>query len=819
MRPLFWLRWAWRDLRERWLQVAAIALIIGLGTGMFAGLGGQETWRIESMDQSYEALRLHDLRVRLTTGSLVHQGEVLTALNGIDGVARVEPRLVMDTLVDASTAEETILVSGRVVGVDPTDGGPFVDQIHNDGGRSLEPGDTGVAVLETKFARYYDLEPGARLTLIGDIGLDVVGLGQSPLHFQIVPEEVGFAIQGEANMAVIYVPLPTAQGIYQRAEMVNDLRIQLADGTDPAVTEAAIESRLSDEFPEIGFQITAGEDDPVRVFLYADAEEDQEMLDLIAIFFLLGAALAAFNLAGRIVESQRRQIGIGMALGAPPSWIALRPLLVGLEIAVIGVLVGIPVGLAFTWLFARVNVDFVPLPHYVGTMLHPPSFLIAAVLGIVLPLLATLIPVWRAVRAQPLEAIHGHLAAKSSGLNRWLKGLTLPGNTFSHMPVRNVLRSPKRTLLTVLGVAVAIALLFLFLGMFDTMIGTLGQAERALLYRSPDRVIVALDAFYPADHERVDGLARMTTADGAALFSEAEPGLRLTGQLLNGPEQIDTLVEFYPTDSAIWIPALIEGDLTAGTEQASIVISRKAADDLGVELGDQLNLEHPFREGPLAFRTVSTPLTVAGIHDNPLRGFSYVALEDAAFAALDGMTNVVVVTPGEDLTLGEVQRALFAAPGFVAVQSAAEFTEAFDEIMGLLVYVLRVMQGVVLFIALLIAFNSTSINIDDRIREVATMFAFGVRRKTVTWVLIGENAILGLLGTVLGGLLGWVMLNQLLAARMEVMMEELGLLITMAPLSLLLAAVLGIGVVALTPLLSGRKLRRIDVPSTLRVME
>lgn len=196
-----------------------------------------------------------------------------------------------------------------------------------------------------------------------------------------------------------------------------------------------------------------------------------------------------------------------------------------------------------------------------------------------------------------------------------------------------------------------------------------------------------------------------------------------------------------------------------------------------------------------------------------------MALEDAAFAALDGMTNVVVVTPGEGLTLGEVQRALFAAPGFVAVQSAAEFTEAFDEIMGLLVYVLRVMQGVVLFIALLIAFNSTSINIDDRIREVATMFAFGVRRKTVTWVLIGENAILGLLGTVLGGWLGWVVLNQLLAARMEVMMEELGLLITMAPLSLLLAAVLGIGVVALTPLLSGRKLRRIDVPSTLRVME
>jgi len=819
MRPLFWLRWAWRDLRERWLQVAAIALIIGLGTGMFAGLGGQETWRIESMDMSYQALQLHDLRVRLTTGSFVHQGDALTALNGIDGVARVEPRLAMDTLVDASTAEETILVSGRVVGVDPTDGGPFVDQIHNDGGRSLEPGDAGVAVLETKFARYYDLEPGARLTLIGDIGLDVVGLGQSPLHFQIVPEEIGVGIQGEANMAVLYVPLSTAQAIYQRQEMVNDLRIQLTGGADPAVMEAAIESRLTDEFPEIGFQITAGEDDPVRAFLYADAEEDQEMLDLIAIFFLLGAALAAFNLAGRIVESQRRQIGIGMALGAPQHWIALRPLLVGLEIAVIGVLLGLPVGLAFTRMFTQVMVDFVPLPHYAGTMLHPPSFLIAAALGIVLPLLATLIPVWRAVRAEPLEAIHGHLAAKSSGLNRWLKGLTLPGNTFSQLPLRNVLRSPKRTGLTVLGVAVAIALLFLFLGMLDTMIGTLEQAEEALLYRSPERVIVALHAFYPTDHQRVQGLTAMTTEDGAPLFSEAEPGLRLTGQLLNGPEDIDTLVEFYPPGSDIWIPALLEGELRGGTDQHSIVISSKAADDLGVAVGDTLYLEHPFREGPLAFRTASTPLTVAGIHDNPLRGFSYVALEEAAFAGLDGMTNVVIVTPGEGLTLAEVQRALFGHPGIVAVQSATAFTEILGEFMGFVVTAIRIMQGAVLVIALLIAFNSTSINIDDRIREVATMFAFGVRRRTVMWVLIGENGLLGLLGTVIGALLGWVMLNQLLAARMEVMMEEINLLITMTPLSLVAAAVLGIGVVALTPLLSTRKLSRIDIPSTLRVIE
>ena len=819
MRAKFWIRWAWRDLRLRWLQVAAIALIIALGTGIFAGLGGQEAWRIASMDLSYDALQMHDLRVSLTTGSFVDQEEVLAALGEIEGVARVEPRLVMDTLVDASTAEQTILAAGQVIGVDPSNGGPSIDRIHLDQGRALVTGDEDVAVLESKFARYYGLEPGAQVTLIGDVTLDVVGLGYSPQQFMIIPDQVGFSLVGEANLAVLFVPLPKAQGIYQRPGMVNDLRIQLADGADRAAVRAEVERRLAESLPENGTQIAYGEDDAVRTFLYADAEEDQEMLNLIAFFFLFGAALAAFNLAGRIVESQRRQIGIGMSLGAPRRWLAVRPLLVGLQIAVIGTLLGLPLGLGFTRLFGFAMEELAPLPHFAGALLHPSSFFLAAALGIILPLVATLVPVWQAVRSEPLEALHGHLSAKSSGLNRWLKGLRLPGKTFAQMPLKNVLRSPKRTLLTVLGVAVAIALMFLFLGLRDTVIGTLEQAEQALLYRSPDRIVVTLNSFYPSDHEQVRGVMTLPAANGQPLFAEAEPGLRIGGRLQNGTQEIDTLVEFVPTDSAIWIPSLLEGRWGDGGAQAGIVISRKAADDLGVAVGDYLTMEHPFREGPYAFRTVSTTLAVAGIHDNPVRGFSYVALEEAAFTGLEGLANALVSRPDQGVTLAEIRRELFAHPAILAIDAVADLMEGFDMMLVIVVYALGVMQIVTLFIAFLIAFNSTSINIDDRIREVATMFAFGVRPRTVTWVQVGENALLGLMGTVLGGLLGWVTLNQLLAARMEVMLEGIELLISVTPLSVVLAAVLGVGVVALTPVVNARKLRRIDIPSTLRVME
>ena len=69
-----WLRWSWRDLRARWLQVAAISLIVALGAGVYTGLGSMPQWRRANYDASYDALASHDLLVTLSTGSTVPAG-------------------------------------------------------------------------------------------------------------------------------------------------------------------------------------------------------------------------------------------------------------------------------------------------------------------------------------------------------------------------------------------------------------------------------------------------------------------------------------------------------------------------------------------------------------------------------------------------------------------------------------------------------------------------------------------------------------------------------------------------------------------------
>lgn len=816
-RVQFWLLWSWRDLKARWLQVMAIGIIIALGTGVFSGFGGQEKWRIHSLNESYDRLNTYDLRLTLTDGSYLEKEALVNALQDVDGVTGVESRLIIATQVDASQDDETILVQGEIVGVDIAEGGPHINQLYRNQGRTLTEADSGqnVAMVEYKFAKHYDLKPGDTLHISGHIALDFVGTGQSSEYFYIIPAEGVFL--GEASYAVLFMPLETVQSIAGREGLVNSAVITLADGVDVEAVQAEIETRMTQTFPDTGFEMNTRQEDDIYKLAYSDAENDQVTWDIIAYLFLIGAAMGAFNLAGRMVEAQRRQIGIGMALGVPRFWIAFRPLLVGLQIAVSGMVFGLIFGALLSSAFGSIVKDLTPLPYWI-IELDMATFLRAAVVGFLLPFVATLIPTWRAVRVNPIDAIQsGTLVAKGGGWTKLLNYLPIPGKSFARMPFRNILRAPWRTMLTVLGVAVAITLMIMFVGFLDTFVATMDRAEEAMLGQSGDRVQVNLNFFYPVETPNIQVLDELKTAEGDPLLAETEPRLILGGTLKRGDVEIPTMLELVTMDSPIWRPTFVEGSLKAG--EAGIVLSEKAAKDLDVKVGDTITLEHPLREGTFSFRMMTSEVRVAAIHNNPMRSLNYMDMSSSGMMGLEGQTNLLVVTPSRYADVNDIKRALFSQPGVSSVVGVQEYLDAFDEVLRIFALFLRVIQVVVLFMAFLIAFNSTSINVDERVREIATMFAFGLPIRTVTRMQVVENIVIGIFGTLIGLLAGWVLLQQFLAARVEEQLEDINLVIVLAPTTVLISIALGVLVVALTPILSVRRMLRMDIPSTLRYVE
>ncbi|MDO9495648.1 MAG: ABC transporter permease, partial [Nocardioides sp.] len=685
-----WVRWSWRDLRRRWTAVAAIAAVIALGTGTYAGLLGTSAWRTQSNDASFALLDVHDLRATLPSGSTTDEGrllEIVADLPHADDVAGARERLVVPTQV---AGPDGLLVPGELVGTD-TRTGPAVDGVHVSAGRALTPADDGLpaVVADLAFADGNDLALGTELTVSGGARLEVVGRGQSPEYFILTGGQGGLPFLTQKSYGVLFTSLHTVQGATATSGQVNDLVLTLRPGADRDVLLEELAQALAAAQPPLAADTsTRDEIDAYRV-LYDDIDGDEQLWRVIALLVLLGAAFAAMNLTTRIVEAQRREIGIGMALGVPPWLLAVRPLLFGAQIALLGVGLGLVAGWAIAIPLREVFVDMVPLPVW-ETPLQEDVFAQAAVLGFVLPFVAIAWPVWRALRVQPVEAIRvGHLAARGSGLAPLLRRLKVPGRGYWQIPLRNVFRTPRRSALTALGIATAITTLVTTVGLLDTFGATLDRAEDEMLHTAQDRVSVALDTFQPLDGDVVRAVEELPEA-GAV-----EPGLRLPGEAEAGGERVDLVIEMLPEDAA-WEPTLVDGSRTGG-----LVLAEKAAEDLGVGVGDPVTVEHP-QATPTGLQTVSSDLPVVGLHPNPMRMFAYL---DPAFAeafGLVGTANTLSVTPADGVRAEDVRRALMGVPHVASAQTPQAATEGMRATLDEFVGILNVAALITLLLALLI---------------------------------------------------------------------------------------------------------------------
>lgn len=809
-RRSLWWRWSWRDLRHHWVAVATIAAVIAIGTGVYAGLGSTADWRRISNDASFEALDMHDLRVALSPGTFADGGtmrQIAMSIPSAGSIAGADERLVVDTQVDASTGDDVILVSARLVG-GSFDRESVVDGVWVAEGSLPDPTSADTVVLEKKFADYYSLASSGTVELTGGKELRYTGLGVAPEDFYVIGPQG--SILARADLAIMYAHLEVAQAISGRSGRVNDLVVTLVEGSDRDRVEAELETAFSAAGGLSALVTNRDEADAYRI-LYEDIENDQQIWNALSALVLGAAALASFNLISRIVEAQRREIGIGMALGVSRRRLAIRPLLIGLQVGVIGTAAGIGVGVLIGSLMQGLMESLVPMPQWQMPFQFD-VYARGAVLGLVPPVAAAAVPVWRAVRVEPIRAIRtGHLAAGAGTLRSWSRRVRVPGRSVAQMPLRNLLRAPRRTMLTVLGVGAAITALVAVLAMLDSFSAAIDRGADEVTRGDPERVTVLLDTFYPADAPVVREVG------GTATIGRVDTSLRLPATVAtDGHDEIELIIEALDLDEALWTPTIVTEVPDGAT--TGIVLARKAARDLGVTAGDTVVITHPERTA-LGFSMRSSRVIVSATHPNPIRNFAYV---DDAFAlhhGFGGLTNMLQVIPAAGFERGDIQRSVFAIDGVASAQPAARVGEAFDEAMEQFVGFLLITAGAVLVLALLIAFNSARISVDERRREHATMLAFGLSVRTVVGTVMREAVVIGLLATIVGTVAGVGVLQWILDSLATRTLPDFEIARQVSTTTLAIAFGVGVLSVTVAPLFLLRRISRMDLPDTLRVME
>jgi putative ABC transport system permease protein len=324
-------------------------------------------------------------------------------------------------------------------------------------------------------------------------------------------------------------------------------------------------------------------------------------------------------------------------------------------------------------------------------------------------------------------------------------------------------------------------------------------------------VSVTLDGLVLEDGPELNAVAAADTV-GAV-----EPVLRVGGTLSTPDhEDIEVVLEAIDLESDVWVPTFEEGGL--GEDRAGLVLARKAADDLGVTVGDTVTLEHPARQGD-GFAVVQTPMPVAAIHPSPYRFTAYIDRTQLDAFGARGVANAAYVLPAEDATADDVEQELFGLPGVTSVQPVAVASQVAEDSLKEFTGIFQVLELFILVLALLIAYNATSINADERARERATLFAFGMPVRRALALETVEGLLIGLLGTALGVAAGLLLNRWLITSTVETTMPDVSMEVVVTASTLLTAAVLIVIAVAVAPLLTARRLRRMDVPGTLRVVE
>jgi putative ABC transport system permease protein len=416
------------------------------------------------------------------------------------------------------------------------------------------------------------------------------------------------------------------------------------------------------------------------------------------------------------------------------------------------------------------------------------------------------------VRVTPVDAIATTHRTARGGLAFALRRLRRPVSTFARMPIGNVLRSPRRTALTALGIAAAVTALVSTLGMLDSFIATMERNDDEVLGAHPDRVTVTLQAFEPS----AGPVVRAVVDDPAV--GAVQPVLRVGARLRTADhaDPIDLLLDVTDLAGPVWAPTLVQGVLPA--DRSGLVISAEAASDLGVGPGDVVSLEHPTL-GDDGMEKARTDVRIAAVQPSPFRFTAYLDRSQLALFGAPDVANQLYVLPAAGATSGDVQRALFGEPGIasaVPVSAASKVVkDSLDEFVG----VFRVLEGFILLLALLIAYNATRINTDERAREHATLFAFGLPVRRVLGMDIAENILLGLLGTAVGLVAGMGVLRWMTSVLLADTMPEMGLDVAVRPSTLITVVLLGVVAVAAAPVLTLRRLQTMNIPRTLRVVE
>jgi len=721
-------RKVWRDLWRMKGQVFAITLVVMSGVATFVMF----ITTMHSLDLTRNRFYL-DYNFADVFVSLKRAPESLKEkIKDISGIHQVETRVSAYVKLDVSGFPEP--VTGHIISV-PDEGQSMVNRIYMRKGRLADPDKDNEVVISETFALAHGYNLGDQLAAVINgkwKKLTITGIALSP-EFILVMRP--FAMSPDfKRYGILWMSRKAISQAYNMEGAFNDVALTLYPGAK--VNDVLRElDNIVDQYG--GFGAFARKDQISHRLLNEEFNILRNMARIFPTIFICVAAFLLNVVMSRTVNTQREQIAALKAFGYDNTAIIIHYGKLVVLIISAGLVIGIAAGIWLGKILGGIYMEIYRFPD-LAFILKPWVIVTAIAISILSAMAGTVHSLWRSAKQPPAEAMRPEPPAKyrvsfleKAGIGRWL---TQP----SRIIIRNIGRKPIRTLLSVIGIAVACATM-ISSGFFKDSVDHMVHVQFVLSQKED----MAVSFVEPTSYRALYELKEMEGVQDAETFRTVPVRFKF------GRSSYKTVINGIEPDSRLH--PLLDTNLKPVTlPQEGIVLNDYLGKMLGVKAGDMLTVEA--LEGSKAIRQVQ----VTALARLYLGVMGYMDLKALNRLMREGEAVSGVYLTADERYQEKLYRNFVDMPRvsgtIVRKNEISNFYDVQAKGMLFFTFIATLMAG---SICIGVVYNNARIALSERSRELSSLRVLGYTRGEISYILLGELALIALTAIPPGFLIGY----------------------------------------------------------------
>ncbi len=542
---------------------------------------------------------------------------------------------------------------------------------------------------------------------------------------------------------------------------------------------------------------------------YVCMENDSAIVDGIAnvfpVFFYAAAALVCITTMNRMIEEQRTQIGVLKALGYSEAAIMGKYLFYSGSAAITGCLFGYFFG---TWFFPIVIWFAYSTMYDVADIVYvfdAGVLIFSLVVSILCSMGVTFVSCKNELSEVAAELMRPK--APKAGKRIFLEYIPFiwkPMKFLHKVSYRNVFRYKKRFFMMVIGISGCTGLLVTGFGVQDSIANIANDQY--------DRIQVVDINVMLADEvtEDTEELIEKITGDRVTEYAYVmERTLDLVTDEAVKSLSLVAIDESEDISPYVILPDEETGELLEYPGEGECILTNKLAKTFDLQVGDTIILRDEDNH--------EMNLTLSGIAENYLYNFVYMTTqtyekclgEKAEIKSI--YMNLAEGADPHQMT-ADLMKEEEIASASVSSDAKNRFSSMIESL-DLLVGVIIVCAG---FLAFIVLYNLTNINITERIREIATIKVLGFYKNETASYVFRENLILTAFGAVAGLGLGKLFHAFVMS---QVQVDQVSFAVRVLPRSYLYSFILTFVFAMAINLLMTGKLEKVSMTESLKSVD